>query len=320
VKTKSNFFIHLFSIMSLKSLSNILAFARVAETNSFAQASYVLGLSTSAVSKAIARLEADLGMKLLHRTTRSLSLTPDGVRFYEGCQRLLVELNALEAEMQENIATPKGRLVISTTAAFGRLCLMPILEEFTSQFSEITIDVSFDDRAVDLAEEGVDIAIRTSAGLLEDSTHIIARRLLKYPLVTCGTPAYLARYGKPQHPRDLDCHNCLNFRNRTTGRLFPWFFSIEGKQEQHFVSGSAIFDDNEAVLRAAMAGIGLGQVPAFMVAEAFQSGAIEEVLPSYRPLEFPIWICYLDRRFVSKRIRTFVDFIHSKVETLRTTG
>lgn len=172
----------------MKSLSNILVFVRVAEAQSFVKASNVLGLSTSAVSKAVARLEADLGVKLLHRTTRSISLTPDGLQFYEGCQQLLVELDSLEAEIQGSQAAPRGRLTISAPVAFGQFCLVPILKAFTQKFPEITLDVSLDDRAVGLADQGIDVVLRT--GQLSDSANLIARQLVTYPSVVCSSSTY----------------------------------------------------------------------------------------------------------------------------------
>ncbi|MBD2248799.1 LysR family transcriptional regulator [Nostoc sp. FACHB-888] len=291
----------------MKSLSNLLAFVRVAEAQSFAQASNDLGLSTSAVSKAVARLEADLGVKLFHRTTRSISLTSDGVQFYEGCQQLLGELDALEAEIQGNRATPKGQLTVSVPPSFGRVCLVSIIKEFTQTFPEISLDILMDDRQVDLAKEAVDVVIRT--GQLSDSANLIARQLFTYPLVVCGSPTYFKQHGRPQHPEQLQQHSCLNFRNRATGRIYPWSFTLEYKAEQYAVSGSVVFDNADAIVRSTIAGLGLSQMPGFLAAEAISSGNLVEVLNAYRPLEVPVWICYLDRRFVAPRIRSFVEFV-----------
>ena len=290
----------------------MLAFVRVAETQSFVQASNVLGLSTSAVSKAVARLEAELGVKLFHRTTRSISLTTDGTRFYEGCQQLLIELDSLEAEIQGTHSAPKGRLTISVPAAFGRICLVPILKAFTQAFPDIALDISMDDRPVDLAEQGIDVAIRT--GQLSDSANLIARQLVTYPLVVCGSPSYFEQQGKPQHPEQLQQHNCLNFRNRSTGRFYPWSFSVDRKVERYAVSGSVVFDNADAIVRSAIAGLGLSQMPVFLAAEAVMTGNLAEVLNPYRPPEVPVWICYLDRRFVAPRIRSFVEFTATQKE------
>jgi DNA-binding transcriptional LysR family regulator len=299
----------------MKSLSNMLAFVRVAETQSFAQASNVMGLSTSAVSKAVARLEADLGVKLLHRTTRSISLTPDGVQFYEGCQQLLLELDALEAEIQGNRATPKGRLTVSAPAAFGRFCLVPLLKSFMQQYPEIALDLSFDDRIVDLADQSIDVVIRT--GQLSDSANLIVSQIVTYPLMVCGSAAYLDQHERPRHPEDLRQHTCLNFRNRATGRFYAWLFSINEKMERYTGRGSIVFDDAGAILQSALAGLGLSQMPGFMAMEAVAEDKLEEVLKEYRPPEIPVWSCYLNRRFVSPRIRAFVEFMSTQKQVLR---
>lgn len=293
----------------------MLAFVRVAETQSFAGASNVLGLSTSAVSKAVARLEADLGVKLLHRTTRSISLTPDGIRFYEGCQQLLVELDLLEAEIQGNRATPRGRLTVSAPVAFGQFCLVPLLQAFTQQFPEITLDISLDDCTVDLADQGIDVVLRT--GQLADSANLIARQIVTYPLVVCGSPAYFVQHERPNSPPQLRQHACLNFRNRATGRFYPWLFTLNGKVERYTGSGAVVFDNAGAILRSAIDGLGLSQMPGFLAVEAVSDGKLEEVLSDYRPLEISVWICYLDRRFVSPRIRAFVEFLVSQTELLK---
>lgn len=302
--------------MAMKSLSNILAFVRVAETQSFAQASNVLGLSTSAVSKAVVRLEVDLGVKLLHRTTRNISLTPDGFRFYEGCQQLLLDLESLEAEIQSSKVTPRGRLTITTPVAFGQFCLVPLLQAFTRQFPEITLDVSLDDRIVELADRGIDIAIRT--GKLADSANLIARQLVTYPSVVCSSSIYFDQNGRPERPADLQHHICLNHRNRATGRFYPWLFSINGQVERYTGSGGVVIDDGAAILRSAISGLGVSQMPGFLAAEAVSNGSLEEVLSNYRPPEIPVWICYLDRRFVSPRIQAFVDFLVSQTKLLTT--
>ncbi|ABW32362.1 LysR family transcriptional regulator [Acaryochloris marina] len=300
----------------MKSLSNIKTFVRVAEVESFARASNILGLSTSAVSKAVARLEADLGVKLFHRTTRSVSLTPDGKQFYEGCQQLLLEFDALTAEVQGSRATPRGQLTISAPAAFGRLCLVPLLQSFMQSYPEITLNISIDDHAIDLAAQGIDIVIRT--GQLADSANLIASRLVTYRLVVCASPHYLAEHGEPQHPEQLQRHSCLNFRNPDTGRFFPWVLEIDGAVESYTVSGPLVFDNADAVVRSSISSLGLSQMPSFLAKEAVSRGQLVEVLNSYQPPETPVWICYLDRNFVSPRIRAFVEFMKSEKSHLST--
>lgn len=292
----------------MKSLSNIQAFVRVAEFQSFTGASNALGLSASAVSKAVGRLEADLGVKLFHRTTRSISLTPDGMQFYEGCKQLLIDLELLESEVQGNHQlVPRGQLRVSVPEAFGRVCLVPMLGAFLRAFPDLTLEVSIDDHAIDLAAQGVDVAIRT--GSLSDSANLIASRLTTYPMVVCAAPEYLAQQGQPQHPDEIQQHACLNFRNRATGRFYPWMFAINGSCEQYAATGALVVDNSDAIVQSTISSLGLSQMPAFLAAKALADGDLVEILRLYRPPEIPVWICYLDRRFVALRIRAFVDFM-----------
>ncbi|MEM7593781.1 MAG: LysR family transcriptional regulator [Cyanobacteria bacterium P01_A01_bin.83] len=291
----------------MKSLSNIKTFVRVAQTKSFVEAANALSLSPPATSKAVAKLEAELGVKLLHRTTRSVSLTPEGERFYEVAQRLLSEMDDLAQELKDSLSEPRGRLKISLPAAYGRIWGTNILARFLEAYPQISVELSLDDREVDLAAEGFDVVVRT--GALADSANLIARRLFLDPLITCATPEYLQRYGQPQHPDELEGHNCLNFRNRKTGRHVPWFFTIDGEVERRNFTGTLTIDDGEAVGQAAMLGIGISQMPGFMATNALQEGRLEEILADYRPPSVPFTALYLERRLVSPRIKAFIDFM-----------
>lgn len=291
----------------MKSLSNVATFVQVAEVRSFVQAANRLGLSPPAVSKAVAKLEEELKVKLLHRTTRSVSLTPEGERLYEGSKPLLDEMDALTEELQESLGEPSGRLKISLSAAYGRMWGTKIVAEFLRLYPRVSVELSLDDRDVDLAAEGVDVAVRV--GSLADSANLIARRLFYDPLITCATPDYLNRVGRPHHPDDLARYNCLNFRNRKTGRPMPWFFIIDGEVERRMVEGTLTTDDGEAVGRAARLGVGVSQMPGFMAIEALRAGVLEEVLSKYRPPNVPFTALYLERQLVSPRIQAFIDFM-----------
>lgn len=291
----------------MKSLSNVTTFIQVAESQSFVQAANALGLSAPAVSKAIAKLEAELGVKLLHRTTRSVSLTPEGERFYEGVTPLMQEMDALTTELTESLNQPQGRLKVSMGAAYGRIWGTRLMPDFLKQYPQLSVELFLDDQDVDLAADGIDVALRI--GVLPDSANLIARRLFTVPLITCATPAYLEQAGYPCHPDDLDHHNCLNFRNRKTGRPMPWFFTMDGQVERKQVKGNLTIDDGEAVGRSAIAGLGISQMPGYMASAALDQGLLIEVLREYRPPEVPITALYLERRLVSPRIRAFVDFM-----------
>ena len=291
----------------LPPLSSVAAFVQVAETRAFNEAARQLDLSPSATSKAVSRLEDEFGVKLLHRTTRSVSLTPEGERYLEGAKRLLSDMAALGAEVSNTLADPVGRLTVSAPAALGRMWLVDALRDFRDAWPKIEIALSLDDRAVDLAGDAVDMVIRT--GSLADSANLVARRLFTDPLIVCATPDYWTRNGRPQHPDDLSAHGCLNFRNRRTGRTMPWLFTLDGTTTSRVFNGPLTIDDGEAVGRAAEAGMGVSQMPGFMAAKALRAGQFEEVLRDFRPPEVPFTALYLDRRLVSPRIRVFADFL-----------
>ncbi|MGD1932356.1 MAG: LysR family transcriptional regulator [Leptolyngbyaceae cyanobacterium] len=291
----------------MKSWTNVTTFIQVAESQSFVQAANALGLSPPAVSKAIAKLEAELGVKLLHRTTRSVSLTPEGERFYEGVTPLMQEMTALTTELIESLSQPQGRLKVSMGAAYGRIWGTRLMPAFLKQYPQIAVELSLNDHDVDLAAEGVDVALRI--GSLPDRANLIARPLFTDPLITCATPTYLEQAGYPHYPDDLEHYNCLNFRNRKTGRPMPWFFTIDGQVERRQVKGNLTIDDGEAVGRSAIAGLGISQMPGYMAAAALEQGLLQEVLRDYRPPEVPITALYLERRLVSPRIRAFIDFM-----------
>lgn len=287
-----------------RNLTAVAAVIQVAEQGSFTAAARTLGLSSSATSKAIARLEEELGVKLFHRTTRSVSLTPEGERYVEGVKPLLLEMDAITAEVTDNPSQPRGLLRVSAPAAYARSMLTPRLAEFSQRYPDINLDLLLEDRDVDLAAEQVDVAIRT--GPLPDNVNLVARRLFTEPMITCASPDYLTQHGEPQTPDDLEQHNCIRFRNTRTGRPRSWFFK-DGEQRQ--VAGMLTIDDAEAVGRAAIAGAGIAQIPGYMAKAGLETGALQEVLRSYRPPEVVFSALYLDRRFVSPRIRVFIDFL-----------
>lgn len=293
----------------LPSLIGLNAFVQVVESGGFAKAAVVLGLSTSATSKAVARLEDELGVKLLHRTTRSLSLTPEGERIREGGRTVLAELKALTTDVSDSLAAPTGRLTVSVPVAFGRMWLIKRLAGFIHRYPGIALDLSLNDREIDLAADGIDVAIR--AGALPDNVNLIAATIMIDQLRVCASPAYLDRFGEPEGLADLTRHRCLNFRNSRSGRIFPWIFSDGRALRRLDPEGSFTCDDGASVGAAAEAGMGLSQMPSFMAEAALDDGRLREVLAPYRPPPTPFTALYLDRRLVSSRIRAFIDYLTS---------
>lgn len=291
----------------MHSYSNISTFIEVAKCRSFAEAASRLGLSTSATSKAVARLEEDLGVKLLHRTTRSVGLTPEGTRFLEGAMRVADDMDSLVREITDTRETPKGRLVVGSTVVFGRLWLMNCAVEFRKLYPEVDVELVLDDRESDLAAEGLDIVVR--AGELEDNANLVARKFFEDQIVICASPEYLARAGVPQTIEDLDNHCCLQFRNPAHGRLYPFRFTLKGHSISKVMGGGLIANEGEAIKNAAVAGAGVAQLPSFMVIDALEDGRLVPLMRRLWPIPMPHHILYLDRRLVSKRIRVFIDFM-----------
>jgi len=291
----------------MHSLNNIATFIEVAKCRSFAAASSRLGLSTSATSKAVLRLEEDLGVKLLHRTTRSVSLTPEGARFLEGASRVTGEMDNLVREITEARDVPHGRLVVGSTVVFGRMWLMNCLVEFRRLYPDVEIELVLDDRASDLAGDGLDVVVR--AGELDNNANLVARKFFEDQTVLCASPDYLAARGVPQTVEDLDNHCCLQFRNPAHGRLYPYRFTLKGHSISKVMGGGLIANEGEALKNAAVAGAGVIQLPSYMVMDDLEAGRLVPLMKRYWPMMQPYHILYLDRRLVSKRIRVFIDFL-----------
>ncbi|MEL7171520.1 MAG: LysR family transcriptional regulator [Pseudomonadota bacterium] len=290
-------------------LQTLSIFSQVAKERGFAPAAKRLGLSTSACSKAVTRLEEEIGAKLFNRTTRSVALTVEGERFLEGARRLLEAAETLQEVFSDSIDHPRGRLVVSAPAVFGRKLLTERVLAFMCQFRDVEVEMSFEDRQVDLAAEGIDVAIRI--GELGDSAHLVARKLFDDRVYTVASPSYLERKGVPASLDDLDGHRAIHYRVRNTGRLFPFVFDVDGEALRRTLDPALVVNSVDAILQASEAGIGIAQLPSFLVSDALEAGRVVQVLPALRFDRFPYSIVYQDRRLVPPRIRAFVDFLGS---------
>ncbi|MEM8753993.1 MAG: LysR substrate-binding domain-containing protein [Pseudomonadota bacterium] len=289
------------------SLEELATFVRVAETGAFNSAARELSLSPSAVSKIVTRLERGLGIKLLHRTTRSVGLTTDGERIRASAMRLLAEAQAFQDEAAPLSATPSGTVRVSVASGFGRAMLAPRLSSLHQAYPDVFIDLSLDDRNVDLPSEGIDVAIRS--GDLGDDASLIARRIAEVDRILCAAPEYLSARGRPKSIDDLESHACVNFRSPQTGRDFPWNFLLNGEPVRRTFRGVATIGDGGAVAAAAIGGLGVSQMPAFLAEGHLRSGALVELLPETRPRATRYSAIYLDRRHVAPRIRAVLDFL-----------
>ena len=295
-------------------LQGLTAFAETVRQGSFAAAARELGLTPSAVAKSVARLEEDLGVRLLFRTTREVSLTSDGHDLAERCRRIVDEIDALRSEAEGARGEPTGTLRVSAPITFGKRVLVPLLASLTAQHARLGLDLALTDRFVDLVKEGFDAAVRV--GPLRDSG-LVARTFGTQQPVVCASPSYLARYGRPASPDDLSKHRCLSFRQPTSGRARPWEF-VEGKRARVLAPvASATMNDGEAMVAGAVAGMGLLQVPDYMAEDALRAGALVEVLKAYRPPSLPISLVYAGARLVTPRLRALLEALTGRAPLRR---
>jgi DNA-binding transcriptional LysR family regulator len=288
--------------------SEMAAFVRVVDAKGFSAAAPELGLTPSAVSKLVTRLEARLGVRLLQRTTRALSLTADGEAFYAAARRIVGEIDALEAEIGERRGTPHGLLRVTTSLAFATHQLAPVLGEFLARHPAIQLELMPTDRVVDMVEEAVDVAIRI--GRLADSS-FLARKIGEDVRVTCAAPAYLARHPAPQRPEDLARHNCIVSRDRA--HLNRWPFRIGGEVREMEVGGRLAVSEGEAQMRLALQGLGIVRLTRLTVAGAIKRGELVALLQDYSAEEpVPIHALYPHRKHLASKVSAFVDFILEK--------
>ncbi|WP_144159797.1 LysR family transcriptional regulator [Paraburkholderia sp. BCC1885] len=281
-------------------------FTRVVDTNSFTRAAETLDLPRASVTTIIQNLESFLGTRLMHRTTRRLSLTPDGAAYYERCVRILADVEETEASFQSGNKKPHGKLRIDMPGSIGRLLVIPSLCEFHTRYPDIDLQLGLTDRPVDLLQEGVDCVVRV--GALQDSS-LVARRIGIFEGVTCAAPAYLEKYGTPHTLEDLESHSAVNYFSSRTGRVLDWQFMVNGKEVEVKMKGTMSVNDADAYVTCGIEGFGLIQPPLFMVLPHLESGQLVEVLPEHKPLPMPISAVYPHSRHLSPKVRVFVDWI-----------
>lgn len=289
----------------MEDLSAMAVFARVVEMESFSGAARALGLSKSAVSKRVGRLEDRMGLRLLNRTTRRLSLTEAGAAFYQGCRRVVAEAEAAERAVSRLASAPRGRLKVNAPMSFGVRHLAPALPDFMARYPELNVDLTLNDRVVDLVEEGFDLAIRI-ARLAESS--LIARRLAPNRLVLCAAPSYLAAHGAPRAVEDLKGHECLLYSYQTAGDA--WRLCGPGGERRLAVTGRLRINNGDALLAAALGGLGVALLPCFICGQDLRAGRLIQVLPAWSgPADTAIAAVYPASRNLSPKVRVFVDFL-----------
>ncbi len=288
----------------MDSMSGISMFVQVAETRSFTAAGRQLGVSSSAVGKAIARMEERLRVRLFHRSTRSITLTAEGAVFLERCRRILSEVNAAEAELSGMAGNPRGRLRVGTPQLGG--LMIPAFDGFMERYPEIEMDIEMSDRMVDVIEDGFDAVIRT--GELSDS-RLAARRLGSCPYVLVASPTYFKRHGVPTRPRELEGHFCLLHKWTSTGKLDRWHLRLDASESELVLPETMTSNTIEPLAHAAILGRGIAFLPAFLVRDALQSGQLITALDDYVDREVVFWILWPASRYASPKLRVFIDYM-----------
>lgn len=288
----------------MNGLQQLVAFAQTARRGSFAAAARDLGSAPSTLAKSVARLEASLGVKLFHRTTRQVSLTPDGERLYRRCERVLAEVEDLHAEAAGTRAQVIGTLRLDAPITYGRRVLMPVLAQLLLDHPGLALDLRLQDNYADLVRDGLDAAVRV--GELRDSS-LVARRIDWQSLVLVASPAYLAARGRPQRLEDLAGHPAIVFRLPSTGRDRPWQLRSGRRTVEMHPPHRIQVNDGEGIVAAAVLGLGLGQVPDNMVAEELARGTLVELLPTHRPAAMPISVVMPSSRLQPPRVRALLD-------------
>lgn len=287
-------------------LDTLRIFAKVAELASFTRAAEQLGLPKARVSTSVQRLEAQLGTRLLHRSTRQVRMSQDGEQFLERCQSLLAEAEELQSMFQQSPSALSGRLRIDLPVKLARQLVIPRLPEFIAAHPQLDIELSTTDRRVDLLHEGFDCVLRI--GQLTDSG-LVARRLGELEMVNCASAAYLARHGRPQSLADLDHHLVVRYAGTVGGGAGQWEYREGDTWRLRPMRSAITVTDTDAYEAACQAGLGLIQAPRLGLAAMQAHGEVLEVLPAFTAEPMPVWLLYPHRRYLPKRVRAWMDWL-----------
>lgn len=287
-------------------------FIQVVEQGSFSKAADVLQIHRPTVSKAIQQIEHDLGVKLIHRTTRKLNITAEGDEFYHHARHVLAEVNDMMASFSPTLP-PRGRLRLDVPLALAHAILIPNLKHFQSLYPDIDVVLVSSDKKTDLIAEGVDCLVRL--GELQNSS-FISRRLGDIRMVTCAAPSYLQQHGRPETLADLGQHRAINFFSEHSRDVMEWKFIKDGNVVSLRPAGNMLVDNSDILLSCGLAGLGIIQATFVALAPHIASGALEEVLPQYPSVSKPVSIMYPDRRYLAPKVRVFIDWF-SEVLTMQ---
>jgi LysR family transcriptional regulator for bpeEF and oprC len=293
---------------SMDRMDALKVFCSVVDAGGFRRAADRLGISTTSVTNQVAALEARFRVKLLHRTTRSMSVTDEGRQCYESATRLLADMNELEDVLRHSTAAPSGLLRVDMPGIIGTQIVSPALPGFLRNYPEVTVRMSANDRLVDMVEEGIDVLVRI--GNLADS-RLVAQTLAGTRYVCCAAPDYLARRGRPQSPEDLDHFDCLNFLYPKSRRARPWYFQRDAQVTSLAPRGIFVTDHVESLIGAAVAGGGIIQVLSISVQDRIRRGALVPLLTEWTAPGPDVAVLFQQRHLRAAKVKVFVEFLHA---------
>lgn len=291
--------------MAFGNINDIAVFVTVSKAGGYTAAAAQMGLTRSAIGKSIVRLEERLRVRLFNRTPRSFSLTDDGRAFYARCVLILEELEEAESMMGARSEAPTGVLRISLPMVLGQLYVMPIIERFLLQWPDLRAEVEFTDRLVDLIDNGVDVVLRIGEPKYDSS--LISKTIASQCMLTAASPVYLATAGQPAAPDDLRSHHCLFFSS--AGRALPWIFQQDGQKISFSKPARLQADSADVLSRAAINGMGIAHLPAYLMRGAIANGQLQVILTEFQTMEHPIRVVYPVRKHLSPKVRLFIDFL-----------
>jgi DNA-binding transcriptional LysR family regulator len=297
-------------VMDGRLLTGVTVLDAVIASGGFSKAADALGMSSSGVSHAIARLEARLGARLLDRTTRSVALTDEGRRFYERVRPSLEEIEEAAVDASSAAARVRGRLRVNIDPFFSRLVLAGKLGGFLAKYPELALEMITREHVGDLVADGVDVAVRFGEPI---SASLIARKLADIQILTVASPRYLKRHGRPQVPQDLPRHSCIDFRDPQTGRAYDWEFHRNGRILPVKVASRLMLSDAGTMLTECLAGTGICQVLAIAVKDQLAKGKLVNLFPDWADETFPLYALYPSRHHPAAKVRAFIDFVSQTV-------
>ena len=299
--------------MKIDKIRTIQFFIATCDLGSFSKAAKQHETDPSTVSKAISRLEEELGFSLLQRSTRQLRLTEAGDRYLQVSRETLDKLTLCESQLRNEKDNPEGTLRISVPISYGRLYIRPMLKAFHEKYPHIKIELLYDDAYVDVIKHQIDVAIRS--GTLEDN-RLIAKKLSPMDFLMCASPKYIKQHGYPRNENEFSEHKWIRFRFKQSGLLMPTLHLVKGKVQESDPDRSFVVDDGEALAELCSDGMGIAQMPHFVAKNWIQKNKIQPIFKAYRPENFGVHALYLKRAYMPAKVRVFLDFLSGYVKSL----